>query len=85
MKQHTKNHLWYYLIFLTIQGAGIGLLLLTAGSKPLQLFTLFLMVVGYVMWPITHHHVHHTLTIKIVWEYVLIGLLGMILFYFLLP
>ena len=77
-----RNHIIHYLIIAGIILLGSSLLLLFAGNKLLQLTGLIVTSVLYLAYGIIHHRLEHDLTLKIVIEYVLIGLLTIALFIF---
>jgi len=77
MKEHTKKHLWYYVSFLAVELTGLGLIFYLA-DKNLQFLTVCFMASFYIGWAILHHYHHHNISIKIMIEYILIGLLGVV-------
>ncbi|HZE87554.1 MAG TPA: hypothetical protein VE090_05120 [Methylomirabilota bacterium] len=79
-----KKHLWYYTSFILGELIGLVLLFFFAYDKTLQLLVLFFMTGFYVFWALLHHYFHHDITAKIVIEYVLIGILGMVVVFFFL-
>ena len=78
----SRNHIIHYLIVAGIILLGGSLLLLFAGNKLLQLVGLIITSILYLAYGIIHHRLEHDLTVKIVIEYVLIGLLTIALFIF---
>lgn len=84
MKEKIRKHAWYYTVFIAFELLGIAFLFFFLYNKPIQITIISAMVVFYLLWTILHHHFHHTLTTKIVLEYVLIGLLGALAFLFVL-
>ncbi len=72
-----KKHLWFYLSFAAIQVLGLWLILLVAYDKQLQMMTIFITTVFYLLWCLAHQYIHHHLNLKIVTEYILIGSLGL--------
>lgn len=79
-----KKHLWYYLSFLVILGGGTFLVLSSAGDKALQLNFVILLAILYAVWGLLHHLVHHSMSIKIVIEYIVVALLGIAVVFFIL-
>ncbi len=76
------KHLNYYLLILIIFSAGV---LATAFASPdlnLQVLIIIITVVLYVCWGLLHHKLNHELTRKIAIEYLLIGLLGLSIIFF---
>ena len=78
MTEHTRKHLWYYVSFLAAELTGLGLVLYFAYDKNLQFLAVCFMTSFYIGWAILHHYHHHNVTIKIVIEYILMGLLGVV-------
>jgi hypothetical protein len=74
-----NKHLWYYITLLSVEFTGIGLLLFLSHDKYMQFITICFMSSFYIGWSIIHHYHHHNVSIKIVIEYVLIGLLGVVI------
>ena len=78
MNQMTKKHLWYYTVFVIVEFIGLGLLAVLSYDRFMQFMTICFMSSFYVGWSVLHHYHHHDITIKIVVEYILIGLLGVV-------
>lgn len=78
-----KNTGYYFSLFFILM-LGFFLSVQTSDNKQLQFLTVVTTGCFYVAWGILHHIIHHTLTAKIMIEYVLIGSLGMTLILFLL-
>jgi len=78
MKQlnHIKKHLLYYLSFISIQIAGWLLFLAVNPDRQLQMMVVIMVTSFSTVFALIHHKVSHTLTSKIVVEYVLIAALG---------
>ncbi len=72
-----KKHAWFYLSFLAIQLLGLWLVLLVAYDKQLQMMTVFITTIFYLLWCLAHQYIHHHLSLKIAAEYILVGALGM--------
>lgn len=79
MKLLRHKHFLYYIIFLGVEFTGLGLLLLLSSDKFMQFMVVCFMSSFYIGWSILHHYHHHDITIKIVVEYILIGLLGVVI------
>jgi hypothetical protein len=77
MTRRIKKHFWYYTGLGIAQIIGLYIVWITAYSKQLQMLAVVMMTCFYVGWAIMHHILHHDLSVKIVIEYVLIGILGM--------
>lgn len=84
MQEKFKKHIWYYVIFVVVELAGLAALLYLATDAFLRLIVIILMTLFYVFWSILHHSMHHSVTKKIVLEYILIGLLGIVVVWFFL-
>ena len=84
MKKIVQKHAWYYLVFLGFELIGLAFIFLFTYNKPIQILVIISMLSFYLVWTILHHYFHHTLTKKIVLEYVLIGLLGALALLFVL-
>jgi hypothetical protein len=84
LKARIRKHLWYYVSFIVLQLIGLTLVLLVAGDKPLQLTFIVVSTGIYVFWSLLHQYLHHSLTPKVAVEYVLFGLFGLTITYFIL-
>lgn len=82
MNKKIKKHLLYYFSLLLIFSLGLILTLLSAPNIKLQSIIILLTIIIYVAWGILHHYLSHELTLKIVVEYALIGLLGISILFF---
>jgi len=83
MVARIKKHFWYYAFFLILQFFGFILVVFTAANKQLQIFALVVTTAIYIAWALLHQQLHHSLTKKIVVEYVLVGVLGLTISLFL--
>jgi hypothetical protein len=79
MTEHTKKHLWYYISFIVVELTGLGLLFYLAYDKNLQFLTICFMASFYIGWAVLHHYHHHNITLKIMIEYILIGILAVVI------
>lgn len=84
MYKNFKKHLGYYLSLITILVLGLALVLLASPNIDLQVIITLLTVFFYILWGLFHHLTNHELTAKIVIEYVLVGVLGVSILFFLL-
>lgn len=84
MKQKLKKHIGYYLSLLVIFSVGFLLTIFVSPNLVFQQITIFLTIVAYVFWGIFHHLVNHELTNRIMIEYILIGLFGLSILFFLI-
>ena len=77
-----KKHLAYYLSLCLILSVGLVLTFLASPNLKLQTLIVVLTVVFYILWGILHHLINHELTAKIMVEYILIGVLGLSILFF---
>lgn len=84
MMQKVKRHSAHYVILLGVMGFGLYLLGVFADDVILRMGLVILLASFYVGWGILHHYIHHDVTPKIVLEYVLIGVIGISVIFFLL-
>lgn len=78
------KHFWYYLTFLCVELSGVFAIYYFAYDEFMRIIIITLMALFYIVWSSIHHHLHHTLTTKIVVEYILIGALGIVVVVFFL-
>lgn len=79
-----KKHLGYYVSFLVICFAGIFLVFQNNGDKNLIIEFVSLFALSYIVWGLLHHLVHHSVTLRIVIEYIVVALLGVAVIFFIL-
>lgn len=79
MKSHLKEHVIYYASLIAIQLVGVTLFFVVAPHRSLQMGVAVFTAFSYTALALIHHKVSHTLTSKIVIEYVLIAALGITL------
>ena len=84
MYEKFKKHITYYFFLLLILLSGLTLTFLAAPRLALQTLIVFVTVVFYIILGISHHFINHDLTVKIMVEYVLIGLFGISIVFFML-
>lgn len=84
MYKKIKKHIAYYISLILILSFGLFLIGLASPDIKAQAFIILLTVFFYILWGIFHHLINHELTAKIVVEYVLIGLLGIAVLFFVL-
>ena len=82
MKKKIRKHLLYYVSLLIIFSIGFFLTVLVSPNLNLQKITISATIVSYVLWGIFHHYKNHELTRRIMIEYILIGLLGLSIVFF---
>lgn len=76
-----EKHIGYYLSLLAILGAGLAISFFSS-NRSVQILSLILTALFYVLWGIIHHRLHHDLTAKIVVEYSLMAALGISIIFF---
>jgi hypothetical protein len=79
MLQDIQQHLEHYVILASILLAGLLGFIWFQGTEPMQLATLTITGIGYVLWGIMHHLKEENLTITLVLEYVLTALILIVL------
>lgn len=84
MIKKINTHIGYYTSLVAILAFGFLLVFLSFSNKGLQIMLVVLTVLSYVSWGIIHHLINHDLYIKIVVEYILIGVLGLTIVFFIL-
>lgn len=78
MKKNLLKHLKYYAALLIMQVLGFFVLLSLAGNKEFQIAVIIISGIGYISWAILHQYYEHSLTAKIVVEYLLFGAFGIV-------
>ncbi len=78
-----KSHMGYYVSLLAIQLLGLGLIVLFAPHRLIQVVIVAFLAFAYLGFAFVHHKKHHDLTRKIVLEYVVIAAIGIIVSIFL--
>ena len=76
------KHFNYYISLLSIFALGLAAAVLVSPNFTLQILIVTLTIVIYVVWGVLHHLLVHELTSKIMVEYILIGLLGLSMIFF---
>ena len=84
MLDNMKKHLGYYLSFLVILVGSIYLIFQNQGDKNLILIFVSLFAGSYIIWGLLHHIVHHSLTLRVVIEYIVVASLGVAVIFFIL-
>lgn len=84
MKKKFNEHILYYISLIIIFVLGTLLISLVSPNKQLQMAIFSFVALLYVIWGILHHFINHEITSKIVVEYILIGILGTAIMFFLL-
>jgi hypothetical protein len=83
MLKRISEHTIYYIILVTILSLGFALAY-SSTNRSFQIGVTVAVTFFYVMWGILHHLMNHDLHVKIVIEYVLIGVFGLTAIFFLL-
>lgn len=84
MEKKIKMHIGYYISLIVILGFGFLFALLSSPNRGLQMIIVILTTLFYISWGIVHHLINHDLHAKIVVEYILVGILGLTLVFFIL-
>jgi hypothetical protein len=79
MKNLLKYHTGYYLSLGAMMLLCMTLIMKTTNEPRLRVAVICLTSFIYVFWGIAHHIVHHDISLKVVLEYVLIGIIGTVL------
>ena len=83
MQAKIKKHIGYYISLLAIITAGLVLISTNSFDVQARITVIILITFFYIVWGVLHHYIHHDLTAKIMLEYVLIGVLGISVIFFL--
>lgn len=78
------KHSAYYFSLIAILALGLVLIFLTSPNIKQQGLIIALTVFFYVLWGILHHLINHELTLRIMVEYLLIGVLGLAVIFFMM-
>lgn len=84
MIKRIKTHIGYYASLIVILAFGFLLVSLASPNREIQIVVAILTTLLYAFWGIIHHLINHDLHTKIVVEYVLIGILGLAMIFFIL-
>jgi len=79
-----KKHLGYYVSFLIILAGSIYLVLQNQSDKSLVIKFVGLFAISYIVWGVLHHMVHHSVTVRIVIEYIVVASLGVAVIFFII-
>lgn len=82
MTKNLLKHLGYYFSLIAIFAVGLFLTLISYPNRSLEIFVIIATIIFYVVWGILHHLYTHELTAKIMVEYILIGILGLSVIFF---
>lgn len=78
-----SKHSAYYVSLIVILVLGF-LLAYNSSNRGFQIGSVIVTTFFYVLWGIMHHLINHDLNAKIVIEYILIGVFGLTIIFFLL-
>ena len=84
MKKKIKKHFAYYFSLFIILFFGLILVFLSSPNVKMQEFVTLVTVFFYIVSGILHHYINHEINVKIMVEYILIGLLGLSIIFFVL-
>ena len=65
-------------------GGGITAVFLSQGDKQVQLDFVMMLAGAYILWGILHHYIHHSVTLRLVIEYIVVAALGVAVIFFIL-
>ncbi len=74
-----KKHFFHYLILLSIFCFGLFFFAYFSYNRTIQTLCVIGLGIGYFLWGICHHYLEKNLYLKVVIEYFLVALLGVIL------
>lgn len=84
MELEIRKHSWYYAGLVSVALLGLIVLVMSSFDRTMQMSVVVLLSFFYVVWGLLHHYMHHDLHAKIVLEYVLMGVLGVSIAFFIL-
>jgi len=79
MKAIATSKLMHFVALLLILSVGLFTFFAVSGSRQLQLLVGIMTAVSYVAWGLIHHAAHGELYRKVVVEYILIGIIAIVL------
>lgn len=74
-----KAHREHYLMLIILLFVGLTFVILFRVNETLKNTTILLMAAAYVAWGMYHHHTANHLRLKVVLEYLLFAILGVLL------
>ncbi|MBI4089612.1 MAG: hypothetical protein HY424_02795 [Candidatus Levybacteria bacterium] len=84
MLARVYKHSGYYISLIAILSLGFLLAYTNNSSRSFQIGVVIATTFFYVLWGMIHHLLNHDLSMKIVVEYILIGVFGLTIIFFLL-
>ncbi len=82
LKEKVITHLTYYIVLLLIFALGIWACIVAYPNILSQVIIISATILAYVLWGVSHHKRNHQLSTKIMVEYILIGILGLSMIFF---
>ncbi len=74
-----KLHVFHFVVLLLILGIGIGMFFQAQGNRSFQLTIGVATSIAYILWGMIHHAIQRDLHRKVVIEYVLLGVIAVLL------
>ena len=74
-----KRFLMHYGSLLTVVSMGFVGVIFFSYNKWIQAGILVAVATSYVVWGVTHHHIHKNLYLSVILEYVLIATVGLVI------
>jgi hypothetical protein len=84
MYKKFKKHIGYYFSLLVILLSGLILVFLLSPNIKLQVVIVLITIFFYILWGVMHQFLNHELTTRIMIEYILVGLLGVSIMFFMI-
>jgi hypothetical protein len=75
-----SRHPMHYFTLLSVMLVGLWGIFWFGFQPAMQLSIVISMAIAYVIWGIVHHREHKDLHIRIVFEYILVAMLGVLIF-----
>lgn len=82
--EEAKEHNLDYLVLVLGLLGGLGIFVYFSGQQTVQVAVVFLLALFYFFWGICHHVFKKDLHLKVVLEYLVISVLGLVVFFSLL-
>ena len=79
-----RKHLLYYISLITLLIVGFSMAKYFSHDPSLQMACVVLVAFLYVVWGVLHHVLHHSFSIRVMLEYVAVGVLGISIVFFVL-
>lgn len=75
-RKRKKPEFNHYVALTSIMGASLSLFLFYRYSRETQAYVILTTALAYITWGIVHHKLMHYLTMEIIFEYILVALIG---------